>query len=84
MRRVTWRLGSVHCCVAGCGSVTSDPAPLTVCPADFNCDAFVNSSDFFDFLTAFFTNAPTADFNADSFINSQDFFDFLAAFFNAC
>ncbi|MBC7773563.1 MAG: hypothetical protein H7210_13795 [Pyrinomonadaceae bacterium] len=54
------------------------------CPADFNADGAVNSTDFFDFLTAFFKQAPIADFNHDTFINSQDFFEFLAAFFAGC
>jgi hypothetical protein len=54
------------------------------CPADFNGDDTVNSQDFFDFLTAFFANQPSADFNSDQVINSQDFFDFLAAFFDGC
>jgi len=55
-----------------------------LCPADFNRDGVVNSADFFDFLAAFFTNAPAADFNIDGSITSQDFFDFLAAFFSGC
>jgi len=67
-----------------CGSVTSTASALAVCTADVNCDAFVNSQDFFDFLTAFFAQEPSADFNHDIFINSQDFFDFLAAFFEGC
>jgi hypothetical protein len=67
-----------------CGSVLSNVATLTVCPADFNCDDTLNSADFFDFLTAFFTIAPAADFNADGFINSQDYFNFLGAFFAGC
>jgi hypothetical protein len=54
------------------------------CTADFNDDNFVNSQDFFDFLTAFFNLDITADFNHDSVINSQDFFDFLTAFFTGC
>jgi uncharacterized membrane protein len=54
------------------------------CRADFNDDGTVNSADFFDFLTAFFTNAPRADFNHDQQVNSQDFFDFLGAFFAPC
>src|SRR5262249_23259674 len=54
------------------------------CRADFNHDSFVNSHDFFDFLTAFFGNDPRADFNMDTFINSQDFFDFVTAFFIGC
>lgn len=54
------------------------------CGADFNGDGAVNSSDFFTFLPAFFTQDPIADFNQDSFVNSQDLFDFLAAFFAGC
>ncbi|MBC7771779.1 MAG: hypothetical protein H7210_04735 [Pyrinomonadaceae bacterium] len=50
------------------------------CPCNWNNDAFVNSQDFFDFLSAFFSG--TADYNTDGFTNSQDFFDFLSCFFN--
>jgi len=55
-----------------------------VCRADFNGDMFVNSQDFFDFIVAFFAQAPSADFNNDTFVNSQDFFDFVVAFFAGC
>lgn len=62
----------------------SAAASLLVYSADFNHDGRSTSQDFFDFLTAFFTDAPAADFNHDSIINSQDVFDFLAAFFTGC
>lgn len=58
--------------------------PDPTCPADFDGDTVVNSQDFFEFLAAFFSQAPVADFNRDSTINSQDFFEFLAAFFKGC
>ncbi|MBC7772585.1 MAG: hypothetical protein H7210_08845 [Pyrinomonadaceae bacterium] len=57
--------------------VGTPPGPE--CPCDWNDDDFLNSQDFFDFLSAFF--AGEADFNADGFTNSQDFFDFLSCFF---
>jgi hypothetical protein len=69
---------------SGYGTITSDAATLTICPADFNCDGSRNSQDFFDFLSAFFAATPSADFNHDGVINSQDFFDFLTAFFAGC
>src|SRR6201999_3160830 len=58
--------------------------PEPSCPADFNSDDSVNSQDFFDFVSAFFADAPAADFNHDGSINSQDYFDFLTAFFAGC
>jgi hypothetical protein len=55
-----------------------------ICACDFTADGFLNSQDFFDFLTAFFSLTPSADFNSDGYINSQDFFDFLSCFFGGC
>jgi len=55
---------------------------LGPCPCNWNQDAFLNSQDFFDFLTSFFAN--NADYNTDGFTNSQDFFDFLSCFFIGC
>jgi predicted outer membrane repeat protein len=55
---------------------------LPACRADWNSDATVNSSDFFDFMNDFF--ASQADFNRDGVTNVNDFFDFLIAFFAGC
>jgi hypothetical protein len=77
--------GTYDCIVSNpCGTATSDPATLTICPGDFDCSGAVNSQDFFDFLSAFFALDPSADFNHSGAVDSQDFFDFLTAFFASC
>lgn len=84
---VLGRVGVFHvrCIVSNaCGSATTDPAALTICAADFNCNGVVNSADFFDYLRAFFDADPAADINADGNVTSQDFFDYLGAFFSGC
>ncbi len=63
---------------------TSHFIEFNLCPCDFNSDAFLNSQDFFDFLTEFFGLTPRGDYNTDGFINSQDFFDFLSCLFAGC
>jgi len=52
------------------------------CACDFNNSGFVNSQDFFDFISMFFVG--DADFNQSGFTDSQDFFDFLVCFFGGC
>src|SRR6185295_7300611 len=39
--------------------------------ADFNRDGFVNSQDFFAFMTVFFNHDAAADFNRDGIVNTQ-------------
>ena len=57
---------------------------FNLCPCDFNNDGFLNSQDFFDFLTEFFALSTRGDYNSDGFINSQDFFDFITCLFAGC
>lgn len=64
-----------------CGDIGS-------CPCNYHADTYLNSQDFFDFLTCFFggtcPTGRTSDYNGDTFVNSQDFFDFLVCFFSNC
>lgn len=77
--------GEYDCVVANsCGSVTSVPAPLTVCAPDINCSAVLSVQDIFDFLALYFAHDPRGDFNGVSGWSVQDIFDFLAAYFAGC
>lgn len=59
-------------------AISASPA----CVADFDLNGVLDSSDFFEFLNAFFLDA--ADFNQDLVVDSQDLFDFLSAFLQGC
>ena len=76
----------IRCLVTNaCGSVTSNEATYTTCPADFNCSGSISVQDIFDFLAAYFSgNAAVGDFNQSGAISVQDIFDFLAAYFAGC
>lgn len=65
------------------GVFAADLPEVTLgCPSDWDNSGVVNSQDFFNFLTDFFS--ATADLNNSGTTDSQDFFDFLAAFFGGC
>ena len=66
------------------GSVTSNEAIYTICPADFNCSGGVNVQDIFAFLAAWFAGDPHADFNGVNGITVTDIFNFLEAWFVGC
>ncbi len=79
------RAGSYDCVVTnGCGSATSNPVMLTACPADFNCDAFLDFSDFDDWIVAFESGQPVADANGDGFLDFTDFDTFIGQFIAGC
>lgn len=75
-----------RCVVANaCDNVTSNPATLTICPADFNCDGVLDPDDLSDYIGCFFTPACTAaDFNGDGFADPDDLSDYIGAFFGGC
>lgn len=67
-----------------CGSVVSDPALLTICAADSNCDGFLDFFDYDEFVTSFETGGDLADFNGDGFIDFFDYDLFVATFEVGC
>ncbi|HYE03618.1 MAG TPA: kelch repeat-containing protein [Phycisphaerales bacterium] len=72
-----------------CGQRISDEAVLTVggedCPADFNGDGLVTTSDISSFLGAWFSDlangTTVADFNSDGLVTTSDISSFLGAWF---
>lgn len=79
-------VGQYDCVISipDCGSMTTAEASIDICYADYNCDALLNSQDFFDFIHDFLDNNIRADYDNNGVINSQDYFDFLTAFFTGC
>jgi hypothetical protein len=58
--------------------------PLYHCPADFNFNGTVDSTDLFDFLTPYLNNDPASDFDRNCILDSNDYFAFLTAFYSSC
>ena len=76
---------SVRCVVtAACGSAASDTARLAVCPADINCDGFLDFFDDDEFVAAFEAGDDRGDFNGDGFIDFFDYDAFITAFETGC
>lgn len=65
-------------------TVISNPATITMCVSDFNCDGFLTFEDFDDFVAAFEAGQASADFNNDGFLEFIDFDDFVVAFEAGC
>ncbi|MFO0833778.1 MAG: immunoglobulin domain-containing protein [Phycisphaerales bacterium] len=77
--------GSYDCVIENdCGHATSDPAFVSVCIADFNCDGFVNGNDYDEFAELFDEAYSGADLNSDGFVNGDDYDLFASAFDAGC
>ncbi len=74
--------GAADCTQSVSGPITADAQFR--CKADFNNTGGISVADIFDFLTSWFSGAPSADFNGLNGVNVQDIFDFLAAWFAGC
>lgn len=80
-----WDAGMYVCEVSNaCGSATSDPAWVTVCVADVNCDTVVDLADFFGFFNDFDQSLPGADVDQSGEVDLGDFFAFFNAFDASC
>jgi hypothetical protein len=64
--------------------IYAEPVAISACAVDIDHSGAVNSSDFFTFLTLFFSEAPGADFDRNGIINSNDFYVFVTSFFLGC
>lgn len=60
------------------------PLVHPLCPADFNTDGRLESSDLFAFLAAYFASDPRADINGQNALTPSDIFAYLDAYFAGC
>ncbi len=78
-------LGFYFCVVTdGCGSVTSAPAVLSICPADFNCDGGVDGDDVIEFFALWDSGQARADFNGDGGVDGDDVIAFFGRWDGGC
>jgi hypothetical protein len=77
--------GEYTCVVSrSCIDAVSPVATLSMCAADFNCDGFLDFTDFDEFVMAFESGAVNGDFNGDGFLDFTDFDAFVGAFEAGC
>lgn len=71
-----------------CGGTTSNTVSLSICPADFTCDGFVDAFDYDGFVAAFEEGTGPggldADINGDGFVDAFDYDDYVTAFETGC
>ncbi len=67
-----------------CGSVTSNPATLTICIGDFNCDGGVDGDDVGAFFTQWEGGEAAADVNADGGVDGADVSTFFERWEAGC
>jgi hypothetical protein len=65
-------------------TVTTMPAELIYCAADYNCSGALSVQDIFDFLNGWFAGAPRGDFDGINGLQVADIFAFLNAWFAGC
>jgi hypothetical protein len=77
--------GSYDCILGNpCGVSTSAAAAVRVCRADFDCNQWIDSRDFFAYVWAFFQGHASAEMTGDTKVTAEDFFEYLKLFFAGC
>ncbi|GMV25458.1 MAG: hypothetical protein AMXMBFR58_14890 [Phycisphaerae bacterium] len=69
---------------APCGTMTSTPAVVSICRADFDCSGFLDTDDYDAFVAAFEAGNISADFDGTGFVDTDDFTAFVLAFEKGC
>ncbi|MBL9002407.1 MAG: immunoglobulin domain-containing protein [Phycisphaerae bacterium] len=67
-----------------CGSTWSNPAALTICPGDYNCDGGVDGGDVDAFFDDWQNGLVQADLNCDGGIDNDDVGTFFGHWENGC
>lgn len=77
--------GEYDCVVTtGCGIVVSDPAVVTYCVVDLNCDGLVDFADYLEFLNRYDDSDLTVDFTRDGLVDFGDYLEFLNLYDAGC
>ncbi len=77
--------GEYVCTIIGdCGAVTTNPATLWVCRADYNIDGAVDDADVEEFIAGFELSDPRSDITRDDIIDLDDFFAFFNGYDRGC
>ena len=67
-----------------CGPVWSQPALLTICPGDYNCDGGIDGADVDAFFDDWSNGFPQADLNCDGGVDNDDVATFFDHWSNGC
>lgn len=76
--------------ISPCGNATSETVTFSVCPADFNCDNFLDFFDYDAFVACFEGgdcpnfDPMSADVNGDEFVDFFDYDAFVGLFESGC
>ncbi|MFZ4575407.1 MAG: GC-type dockerin domain-anchored protein, partial [Phycisphaerales bacterium] len=77
-------ISAVRCVVTDGCSTRTQPAALTVCPADFNCENGVDGDDVIAFFGLWDAGDPAADFDGQNGVDGDDVIAFFGRWDSGC